>query len=123
LLSLPEVVAEIDRVHIGLVPSQRDPWTDAVLPTKLLEYAALGIPVVSFRNPVLERYFPEDAVSYVDPASAENLRGAMLDLAHNPEKARLQAARASAVVGELSWQVQKQAYFTVIDRMVARRRG
>src|SRR5262245_59091043 len=36
LLELPEIVTEIDRVHIGLVPSQRDPWTDEVLPTKLL---------------------------------------------------------------------------------------
>ena len=39
------MAAEIDRVHIGLVPSVRDEWTDGVLPTKLLEYAALGIPV------------------------------------------------------------------------------
>lgn len=123
LLAIPEVVAEIDRVHIGLVPSQPDPWTEDVLPTKLLEYAALGIPVVTFRNPVIERYFAEDAVSYVDPASPENLRAAMLDLARNPEKAKAQAARASLVMRELSWQTQRQAYFEVIDGMMARRRG
>jgi glycosyltransferase involved in cell wall biosynthesis len=123
LLTLPEVVAEIDRVHVGLVPSQPDPWTEDVLPTKLLEYAALGIPVVTFRNPVIERYFPEDSVSYVDPASPENLRTAMLDLARNPEKAKAQAARASLVMRELSWQTQREAYFDVIDGMVARRRG
>lgn len=123
LLALPEVVAEIDRVHVGLVPSQPDPWTEDVLPTKLLEYAALGIPVVTFRNPVIERYFPEDSVSYVDPASPENLRAAMLDLARNPEKAKAQAARAGAVMRELSWESQRQAYFEVIDGMVARRRG
>lgn len=123
LLTLPEIVSEIDSVHIGLVPSQRDQWTDEVLPTKLLEYAALGIPVVTFRNPVIETYFPEDAVSYVDPASPENLRGAMLDLARNPEKAKAQAARASAVMGELSWDAQRRVYLDVVDRMVARRRG
>jgi glycosyltransferase involved in cell wall biosynthesis len=123
LLTLPEVVSEIDRVHIGLVPSVRDAWTEWVLPTKLLEYAALGIPVVTFRNPVIERYFPEDTVSYVDPASPENLRAAMLDLARNPEKARAQAARAQAVMSELSWDVQRQVYFDIVDNAVARRRG
>jgi len=123
LLDLPQIVAELENVHIGLVPSQLDPWTDAVLPTKLLEYAALGIPVITFRNPVIERYFPSDAVTYVDPATEENLRGAMLDLARNPEKAKAQAARATEVMRGLRWDAQKQVYFGVVDRAAARRRG
>lgn len=123
LLALPEIVAEIDNVHIGLVPSQRDPWTEEVLPTKLLEYAAMGIPVITFRNPVIEQYFPPDSVSYVDPANAETLREAMLGLARDPERARKQAARAGEVMTALSWSRQREAYFEVIDRLVARRRG
>ncbi len=121
LLSVPEIAAEVGNVHIGLVPSQPDPWTDDVLPTKLLEYASLGIPVISFRNPVIERYFPDDSLSYVDPASPANLRGAMLDLARNPEKAKAQAARASQVMAGLGWAAQRQVYFEVVDRMTARR--
>jgi glycosyltransferase involved in cell wall biosynthesis len=123
LLALPEIVDALENVHIGLVPSQLDPWTDAVLPTKLLEYAALGIPVITFRNPVIERYFPSDSVTYVDPANPANLRTAMLDLARNPEKARAQADRATEVMGELGWDAQKRTYFEVVDRLVARRRG
>ncbi len=90
--------AILERANVGLVPSQRDPWTDEVLPTKLLEYAALGIPVITFRNPVIERYFPEDSVTYVDPASAENLLAAMRALVTDPERARRQAERASDVM-------------------------
>jgi glycosyltransferase involved in cell wall biosynthesis len=123
LYPLPEVVAELDRVHIGLVPSHRDPWTDEVLPTKLLEYAALGIPVITFRNPVIERYFPEDSVYYVDPASPENLEAAMLTLARDPQVALTQAARATEVMDRLRWSQQKLHYFEVIDRLVATRRG
>ena len=123
LLALPEIVAEIDNVHIGLVPSQRDPWTDEVLPTKLLEYAAMGIPVITFRNPVIEQYFPPDSVSYVDPANAETLREAMLGLARDPERARKQAARAGEVMTALSWSRQRETYYEVIDRLAARRRG
>jgi glycosyltransferase involved in cell wall biosynthesis len=123
LYPLPEVVAELDRVHIGLVPSHRDPWTDEVLPTKLLEYAALGIPVITFRNPVIERYFPEDSVYYVDPASPENLEAAMLALARDPQAALAQAARATEVMDRLRWSQQKLHYFEVIDRLVATRRG
>jgi glycosyltransferase involved in cell wall biosynthesis len=116
-----EVVARLGSVDIGLVPSQRDPWTDEVLPTKLLEYATLGIPVITFRNPVIERYFPDDAVTFVDPASPENLRAAMLALVKDPERARKQVERAWEVMSELSWERQRRAYFEVIDRMTSRR--
>jgi glycosyltransferase involved in cell wall biosynthesis len=122
LLPITEMPAFLARAHIGLVPSQRDPWTDEVLPTKLLEYAALGIPVITFRNPVIERYFPEDSVTFVDPASPENLLAAMRGLALDRERARRQAERASEVVAEYSWDRQKLIYFDVIDRMLAQRR-
>jgi glycosyltransferase involved in cell wall biosynthesis len=122
LYPITEIVTELEKVHVGVVPSQRDPWIDDVLPTKLLEYAALGVPVITFRNPVITEYFPADTVTYVDPASPENLRDAMLELARNPEKAREQAARASVLMAGMSWDVQKQIYFDTIDRLAARRR-
>jgi glycosyltransferase involved in cell wall biosynthesis len=122
LLPITEMPAFLEQAHFGVVPSHRDPWTDEVLPTKLLEYAALGIPVITFRNPVIERYFPEDSVTYVDPASAENLLVAMRTLVGDPDRARRQAERASEVMATMTWERQKLAYFEVIDRMVARRR-
>ena len=120
LLPITEMPAFLERAHIGVVPSQRDPWTDEVLPTKLLEYAAVGIPVITFRNPVIERYFPEDAVTYVDPASPSNLLVAMRTLVADQELARRRAQRASEVVAEMAWERQKLVYFEVIDRMTSR---
>jgi glycosyltransferase involved in cell wall biosynthesis len=117
LYPVTEIVSELERVHIGLVPSQLDPWTDDVLPTKLLEYAVLGVPVITFRNPVIERYFPDDAVHFVDPASPENLRAAMLELALDPARALVQAKRAAEVMRQLRWSQQKLTYFEVIDRL------
>ncbi len=123
LYPVTEIAAELRGVHIGLVPSLLDPWTDDVLPTKLLEYAALGIPVITFRNPVIERYFPPDAVRYVDPATPENLRTAMVELAQDPAAALAQARRATEVMHELRWSQQKLIYFNVVDRVAARGTG
>lgn len=121
LYPVSEIATELQDVHIGLVPSVLDPWTSDALPTKLLEYAVLGVPVITFRNPVIERYFPPDTVRYVDPATPENLRAAMVALANDPAAALAQAKRASAVMRELRWSQQKLIYFDVIDRLAARR--
>ena len=58
LVPIDQMTAELDQVHIGVLASQLDPWTRHVLPNKLMEYAVMGIPVITFRNPVIERYFP-----------------------------------------------------------------
>lgn len=121
LLPITEMLPRLERAHVGVIPSQLDPWTNDVLPTKLLEYAVLGIPVITFRNPVIQRYFPEDSVTYVDPASPENLLVAMRTLVADQDLARSRAQRASEVVAAMSWDRQKLTYFEVIDRMVARR--
>jgi glycosyltransferase involved in cell wall biosynthesis len=123
LLPITEMTGELDHVHIGVIASQLDPWTKHVLPNKLMEYAVMGIPVITFRNPVIERYFPDDSVTYVDPATPDNLRVAMLRLVTDPDHARRQAARALEVMTGRTWKYQKQAYFDVIDRAVARSHG
>ncbi len=122
LLPITEMTTELNKIHIGVLASQLDPWTRHVLPNKLMEYAVMGIPVITFRNPVIERHFPEDTVTYVDPASPENLRDAMLRLIRDPEAARQQALRAQEIMKGRTWSHQRQHYFDVIDRMVARRR-
>lgn len=123
LLPIHEMTTELEKMHVGVLASQLDPWTANVLPNKLMEYAVMGIPVITFRNATIERYFPDDAVTYVHPASPDNLREAMLRLTHNPEKARLQAERAREIMVGRTWRHQRQHYYDVIDRMAARRRG
>lgn len=120
MYAVTDMPAQIDRVHIGVAPNQLDVWTADVLPTKLLEYAAMGIPSISFRNDVVSRYFPNDTLRYADPASPENLAEQMLALAVDPEAARKQADRATLTMDELSWARQKKIYLGVIDRMVAK---
>jgi glycosyltransferase involved in cell wall biosynthesis len=122
LLPITRMPAFLERVDIGLVPSRLDPWTRYVLPNKLMEYAYAGVPVVTFRNPVIERYFPADAVTYVDPASVANLRDAVIGLIRDPDRAAAQVARARAVMLGRSWKTQRQHYFDLVDRVCSRGR-
>jgi glycosyltransferase involved in cell wall biosynthesis len=122
-LPVTAMAAQLERVDIGLVPSLLDPWTRHVLPTKLLEYAWIGIPVITFRNEVIARYFPPDSVTYVDRATPETLRAAMVALARDPDRARAQAERAREVAGGITWSAQRERYLGLVDRLGANGRG
>jgi glycosyltransferase involved in cell wall biosynthesis len=120
VMPITDIPPALERVTFGVVPSRLDPWTNEVLPTKLLEYATLGIPVITFRNHVIARYFPDDAVTYVDPATPATILAAMRTLTADPDLARDRAERASAVMTDLCWNTQRPVYLALIDRMSGR---
>jgi len=43
---IDQMTKELEKIHIGVLASQLDPWTNSVLPNKLMEYAVMGIPVM-----------------------------------------------------------------------------
>ena len=52
---------------------------------KMLNYMALGLPVVAFDTPVHREYLGEHG-TWVEPHNVEGLADAIADLAHHPEK-------------------------------------
>lgn len=109
----------IGAAHIGLAPNLLNDFTRSILPTKVLEYVALGIPVIASRLPVLEAYFDDSAIRYVPPGDIESLAAAMIDTFRNPERARERSVQALALLQRVRWGGQRQIYLAVVDTLVA----
>lgn len=91
-----EIPATLARFHVGVVPTLRDDFTELLLPVKLMEYVHMGMPVISSRLPVVERYFSDAEVLFYEPGSPEGLTKALRDLLDAPWQGC--AGRASASV-------------------------
>ena len=59
---LPGLLAASD---IGLVPSRPEPYLELSLSTKLLEYAAMGVPIVASDLATFRAHFSDAAIRYV----------------------------------------------------------
>jgi glycosyltransferase involved in cell wall biosynthesis len=110
LLPWPETLAEVSRADLGLVPVIADGYGQLLLPTKLLEYAWLGVPAVCSRLPAIEAYFPPDALAYAKPGDPEDLAAQVDRLLREPSVARAQACRASEIARELAWERMRVRY-------------
>jgi glycosyltransferase involved in cell wall biosynthesis len=67
---LPRLIVSAD---VGLVPYRRDVFTDGILPTKLMEYAALGRPAIVARTPAISAYFDESMVEFFTADDVDEL--------------------------------------------------
>lgn len=116
-IAVTDLPAELGELHLGLVPHQIGPLTQDILPNKIMEYAGVGVPIVSFRNPTVARYFDERAVVFADPADGPGLAKAITTVAADQAAARARSEHTLGLMTDRMWSKQRATYFEVIDRM------
>ncbi|HLH77670.1 MAG TPA: glycosyltransferase family 4 protein [Candidatus Binataceae bacterium] len=119
LEQLPELLNEAD---VGLVPNRKSSATDLMLPVKLMEYVALGIPVIAARLHTIQYYFDDQAVRFFAPGDADGLAAAIAELHARPALRQSLAERACTVLRRVNWSVQRERYYEAIDSLFPNRR-
>lgn len=102
---LPAALANTD---LGLVPGRIDPSTDLMLPTKLLEYLQLGIPVICSPLRAVRYYFGDDGLTYAEPANPEKWAEAIRRHAQDPALGVKELAGVDAFLSSRCWSTEKE---------------
>ena len=70
---LEDLVGEIEDCDVGIIPNQRNAFTDINTPTRIFEYLALGKPVIAPRTPGIQDYFGPDSLLFFESGNADEL--------------------------------------------------
>lgn len=114
---LPPLIAAAD---VGVVPSLPEPYMQYSLSTKLLEYAAMGVPIVASDLRTIRTHFTADAIRYVPGADPGALADALRSLAADPVAAARLGAEAHRQEAQYEWADQAGRYVAIVDRLLAR---
>lgn len=113
---VPHYLAQADA---GIYTAISDPHMDVAVPTKVLEYATMGLPVVAARLEVLEDGFSPASLLLFEPGDAAAFAQQVITLYEQP-------ARRAALVEEMdrtfvqaqgSGQIRK-TYFTLLSQLL-----
>jgi len=111
---LPAIILQADA---GIVPYRDDPFTDGLLPTKLMEYAALGLPSIAARTTAIERYFEGTMAALFTPNSVEDLAGVLKELYTDRDRLAALARRADAFNRTYNWTKIGAEYVALVERL------
>jgi glycosyltransferase involved in cell wall biosynthesis len=115
---LPDLVRSAD---VGIVPYRRDILTEGILPTKLMEYAALGVPAIASRTRAVQANFTDDMVCFVEPADVDGLAAAIDALASDPGLRLTMATNAQRFTREHQWNDEAAKYVAIVNELVEAR--
>ena len=117
---LQEIPRMLDGFNLGLVPVEVNSITNFALPLKLLEYTALGIPVVTVKSTAISYYFGDDDCLFYQPGNAKSLPALLDRLVESPELLHQYRERAVMLREKFLWVHEKNRYIALLQELSAR---
>jgi glycosyltransferase involved in cell wall biosynthesis len=116
---LPPLIAEAD---VGVVPYRQDIFTDSLLPTKLMEYALMGLPCIVARTSAISSYFDDTMVEFFAPGDVDELAHRILALYSDPERLARRAEDIKRFNERYNWAKTSAEYAALVERLGSKRR-
>ena len=117
-----EVPKQIIRAHVGIYPALPDPHMSIATPSKVLDYAVMGIPIIASRLKVLEDLLADSAIMFFEPGNVDQFARCVLELFDSPARRDELVRNAdNTFVRTLSWSDERRAYFNLLNRLLGPR--
>lgn len=107
------------RASAGIVPLLDDPFTRYMLPVKLLEYVAIGLPVIVSETPTIRAYFDERMVAFVRAGDVADLAAKIVALRGDPALGDALVRNAEAFRDRYSWDRESDRYHCLVESLAA----
>jgi glycosyltransferase involved in cell wall biosynthesis len=121
LIQPEEIPYQLIKADIGIYPAIKDVHMSLATPTKVLEYSAMGLPIVSSRLRMVEEIFGDSAIMFYESGNVSQFIECVMNLYKNPTLCEELAANAHQIfVQKLSWDHEFRAYLEVLQRLLPR---
>ena len=113
-----EIAKIVETARLGIVPKRKDTFGNEAFSTKILEFMAMGVPVIVSDTKVDRYYFNDSMVRFFRAEDEDDLAACMVDLIQHPEKRIALIEGATEFVSQNDWALKKQEYFNLVDGLL-----
>jgi glycosyltransferase involved in cell wall biosynthesis len=117
-IPLREIPSVIETAKLGIVPKRKDNFGNEAFSTKILEFMAMGVPVVVSDTKIDRQYFDDSIVRFFRGEDENDLAHAILDLIRHREMRQALVERATEFVARNDWAQKKHEYLNLVDELL-----
>jgi glycosyltransferase involved in cell wall biosynthesis len=115
---LEGIVEAIKQCDVGIIPNQRNIFTELNTPTRIFEYLALGKPVIAPRAPGVCDYFDDKSLILFELGSSEDLARNLEYVFHHPDDIAKITRRGQEVHQLHRWGQERLRLTTVASELI-----
>jgi glycosyltransferase involved in cell wall biosynthesis len=119
-IPIESVSEQLVRADVGIYPALPDPHMEIATPSKVMEFAFMGLPIVASRIKVLEDVFDDSAILFFEPGDVAQFAECIIRLHENPSgRQALVENMDRAFISKYSWDREAHKYFLLIERLAS----
>jgi glycosyltransferase involved in cell wall biosynthesis len=103
--------------NLGVVPKRKDNFGDEAFSTKILEFMAVGVPVIVSDTRIDKFYFDSSTVKFFRSGDVEDLSRCMLEMIENPRERQQQVENATRFVKTVDWSAKQHEYLDLVESL------
>jgi glycosyltransferase involved in cell wall biosynthesis len=112
--SLEGLVREIEQCDVGIIPNQRNAFTEINTPTRIFEYLALGKPVIAPRARGICDYFNAGSLIFFELGDVQDLAKKIEYVFIHPSQVKEIVERGQEIYREHDWPEERRRLISLV---------
>lgn len=117
LIPIDEIARIMAEADCGIVPKRANSFGNEAFSTKILEFMALGVPVIVSNTKIDRYYFNDDLVMFFENENAEDLARKMEIMITSEETRGKYINNSLKYIQENNWNVKQKIYLGLISSL------
>jgi glycosyltransferase involved in cell wall biosynthesis len=118
---IEDLVPEIDKCDVGVIPNHRNAFTDINTPTRVFEYLALGKPVIAPSTQGIRDYFDQESLLFFEPGNADDLAQQIKNAFWHPQEVQEVVRRGQEVYLSHTWDCERETLLGRVSETLSRK--
>ena len=115
---IEQVAESMANVDLGVVPKRKDSFGNQAFSTKIMEFMAMGVPVLASKTCIDNYYFSDRLVQFFEPGNVCDLAAKIMQMIQDPDRCDGLRANAAKFIELNNWDVRRQEYLDLVDNLV-----